>query len=349
MQAELFPPKPLVCAFYDAGETNALVPVLKCWEKEGKEFYVLVAGTAETIITEDMFPGKRITLVDLGCEAKIDKETPRTFEISEFDLKKCEVLHPEKLLVGVASRMQAQFLELFSFAETFAYVDNFDYDRAQETYQTVYKTQALAKHVLCPSQHTVGIFQPSEHTYHVVGKPTLEVWQKQIAEVDPIAVLKKLGFDDQRPVVTFIGGYGPGYELMNPLFEETAKLLEENGFQVIIQPHPKTGIPKKVETHEALAVSRYVVGYNSSMILDAAAIDINALFFIPDDVRTPFTHFTIPKELIYRVKDAHGLLDYIRQGKTPKNVREEIAIPFNSVERIKCVLEHTVFEERVAS
>lgn len=116
-----------------------------------------------------------------------------------------------------------------------------------------------------------------------------------------------MGFDNtQGPVVTFVGGYGQGYETTNPFFDETVAFLRENGDQVLIQPHPKVA-PQLVKTTEALAVSEYVIAFNSSVIYDAAVVGKKGIYFYPD--RLTIDHFAIQEGYLLKANSKIQLLD----------------------------------------
>lgn len=329
-----------LCVLYDAGESNALIPLLLKWEKEGKDFRVLVTATAETIVKPESFLGKRLTLKDLGIEENIDNQTPRTQLLSEVSIKRLEDIQPELVLVGTASKIQEQFLKQFSNAATVAFVDNFYYDTNNETFQTVKKVQANARDVFCPSQEVINILNENEEhrslthkpTYHVVGKPSLEVWEKEISQVNSNEVMTKLGLSKSKgPIVTFIGGYGYGYDLVNPIIDEFAEKLKQAGYQIIIQPHPKIA-HQIVKTTEALAVSDYVVGYNSSVVLDASICGKKTVFFIPKE--RPYQHFAITKGYLAKVENYEELLAYLKQKNETQDVRQILNVPVNSTQLI---------------
>jgi hypothetical protein len=337
----------LLCVLYDAGETGGLLPVLKELEIQGVDFRVLLMGTAETLVKPEQFANKRITLKDLGIETTIDTTTSRTTALSKKMMAKFNVFKPKVVLVGTASKIQQQVLEQYSSAKTIAFVDNFSYDKKQESFQTVDKVQAAAKEVLCPSQHTMELLnQETENSkkqpvYHVVGKPTLEVWQQEISSINKAEVLEKLNFNDIKPVVTFIGGYGPGYDVINPLFKSCTQLLESEGFHVIQQPHPKVA-PQKVKTTEALAISQYVIGYNSSVVLDSAIIGKSSLFFIPDNPETQFQHFAIDDGLISKVSTSEELLQHLKAKNQSLQIRETLGVPQNSTQIITQLIEKRI-------
>lgn len=341
----------LLSVLFDAGETVNLLPVLKKLEINGKDFLVLVMGTAETIVKPGMFGNKRITLKDLNIDTVVDTTSARTCSLSTEMMKKFQQMNPAVVLVGTASRIQQDILEQFSSAVTVAFVDNMSYDSEQESFKTVKKVQEAAKHVLLPSKNTVSLFLNNQKrmefqpTYHVVGKPSLEAWEKEIHSTEPKAVLQILSFTPDKPIVTFIGGYGPGYEIIDPLFKQCMENLNEQGIQVIFQPHPKMGC-SKVKTTEALRVSNLVVGYNSSVILDAGILGISSLFFIPKDPRTSFKHEAIEKGLISKVSSCEELIAYLRKNHKIFNLREEMGIPSNSTDVIAQLLTEWMEESR---
>lgn len=330
---------------YDAGETNALIPVLKKFETEGMNFKVLVMGTAETIIKPEMFPEQRLILRDFDVLTIVDNtkwQREQKLDSQEV-LKICSQITSRTIIVGTASRVQRQVLKHFD-GKKIAFCDNFDYDVSNESYRTVKKTQGKAQIVLCPSKNLVrllisecSVFDQSRK-YKIAGKPSLDQWAKELETVDKSAVLEKLGFDSsQGPVVTFVGGYGQGYDTINPFFNEAAAFLRENGYQVLIQPHPKVA-PQAVKTTEALAISEYVIGFNSSVVYDAAVVGKKGIYFYPDSLT--FDHFAIREGYLPKVNSNVQLLETIKASRSQSaiDLYEVEQIPHNSAERIAKIL-----------
>lgn len=333
-----------LCVLYDAGETNSLLFVLQEWEREGRNFRVLVMGTAEKLVPPGMFGTKRLTLQDFGIEKIIDSQTARKVALPNESIELLDKIVPTTVLSGTASKIQEQILTFFrDSSSTFAFLDNFNYDTNSQFYKTVVKAQAAAKVVLCPSDEVLKtFFQDTKNEsripkYVVVGKPTLDSWEKEISLVKKDEVLRKLNLKHNGgPVVTFVGGYGEGYDVINPLFDECAEKLRAKGYQVIMQPHPKIA-PQVVKITEALAVSDYVVGFNSSVIFEAALVGKNAVFMIPK--RTSYQHFALKNGYMASVSSYDELLSYIRDRKAPQNIRHSMAIPRDSVQRIRRAIE----------
>lgn len=333
---------------FDAGETTALLPVLQELEHQGEDFRILCMATAETRISPDLFKGKRLTLKDLGIEETIDASTPRTYKLSPVSLDRLEwQVEAKKVIVGTASIIQRQICKLFrrAYATTFAFVDNFNYDPTHESYLTVKKVQAVAEHVLCPGHHVAALLQYDPYSkrkwrkyprdYRVVGKPSLDAWEKSIS---------KTASESENPkktVVTLIGGYGPGYEVINPYFDKIAQKLIELGFKVFNQRHPKVLAERKekaeVSLEKALALTYLtkgiVIGYNSSVPFEAALLGINACYMAPPEA-PPFAHFAIRDGLLPRYTSIETLIEALQKQSLPQNLRQVLQIPENSLDLV---------------
>lgn len=322
-----------LCILFDAGETTSLLPMLKKWESEKRDFFVLVMGTAEKLLKNEEFNGKKLTLQDFGCSQIIDSSTVRTAVLSlENVLLIQQNIHPDIVLVGVASQIQKQILEAYPSSFKVAYIDNFNYDPHSESYDTVKKVQEAADLILCPSKHVAGLFDTGNgKLYASVGKPSLEQWKNKMSAVNRDEIYSHLGLNlHDGPVVAFVGGYGYGYDVINPLFREYAKKLQEYGYQSIILDHPKIAI-SPVGITAVLAISEFIVGYNSSVIFDSAILGKKALYVVPTEI--PFSHFAIEKGLLPRARDFNELLDLIRSYQSPPNLQSE-DIPLNSLQLI---------------
>ncbi|MBA3237543.1 MAG: hypothetical protein H0T62_04240 [Parachlamydiaceae bacterium] len=330
--------------FYDAGETNALIPVLKKFDTEGMNFKVLVMGTAETIVKPEMFLEQRLVLRDFNIITIVDHtnwQREQKLDLQDV-LKICNQITARTITIGTASRVQRQVLKHFNGIRI-AFCDNFDYDVSNESYRTVKKTQEKAQIVLCPSENLVRLLTESSvfdktRKYKIAGKPSLDQWAKELENVNKSAILEKLKFDStQGPVVTFVGGYGQGYEIINPFFNEAAAFLRENGYQVLIQPHPKVA-PQAVKTTEALAISEYVIGFNSSVVYDAAVVGKKGIYFYPESLT--FDHFAIREGYLPKVHSNIQLFEVIKASRTQSaiDLYEAEKIPHNSTERIAKIL-----------
>jgi hypothetical protein len=310
---------------YDTGETVSLLAIMERLVEQGEDFRFIAAGSSVNSLTPDKFIGrekiyrqilaKRIELKDLG----VDQEIPaigweREQKLSQDNLKKIvQQVKTSAVHVGTASRVQAQILKKYKKLRIIriAYPDNFDYVTSHKLFETVNCVQRKANRVLCPSEHTARLLQDADpigsptRVYEVVGKPTLDIWRRQLEKhADRKAeILAQLKLETESgPIVVFMGGYdNPGakettYEkIINPLFEICAQKLRDQGYRVVIQPHPRVA-HQIVQTPEVLAIADVVIGYNSSTLFDAAIIGKPAIFIIPElpEDKT-FHHFSIDK------------------------------------------------------
>lgn len=324
---------------YDAGETNALRPVLEQLEAERKSFKFLVMGTAELLIPKNEFIGKRLELSDFEITEQIDQTTPRETKLSQDSLQKLlSRINPHALIVGTASKIQQQILKIFKHARRIAFVDNFYYDQNNPTFETVNIVQQSAALVLCPSLQTlnqlraVANLPQSQHsrTYQIVGKPTIEVWAQRIEHLNQETVFRKLGFNRLNgPIVTIVCG---GHGQMQNLLDSCAAFLRQKGYQAILQVHPKIS-KSNVEIIEALAVSDFVAGFNSSVIFDSLLIGKKAIYIIPEG--NSFDHFAIQSGYAKKAANEEGLLTILQnQWTQPTGIKNALQMPDNSVKAI---------------
>lgn len=218
--------------------------------------------------------------------------------------------------------------------------------------------------------------------YAVVGKASLDTWKeyikqvlspegmtslfeekkKKIAELkgnDP--AFKKLQIEieqlehldseireltkERKRVVTLIGGYGPGYDVVDPLFQTLVDQLKTYpNCKVFYQLHPKVLGDRTpyITTEQALALSSLtqgvVVGYNSSVPFEAALIGIDACYMAPDKA-PQFNHKAVTKGMVASVKTETELFAYIKKNAQPGNLREQLKVPPNTTEIILKAIE----------
>ena len=315
---------PQIYVAYDTGEVVPFMELMDQDLRDKLEFRFIGVGSSENTLKKAgaEIAKRRISLEALGVPDRIDpRDWPRERAMSEEGLARIQkAVHCSLVMVGSASKVQAQVLSLFPKATKICFVDNFDYDDKDPAFETVKAVRDCADVVLCPCPHTVDLLKKtdgSQRKYVVVGSPTLELWMRQVKEAEnrKDEVLKKLGLTADKPIIAFMDGYdGTGSttykEIVSPLFKKLAATLRENGYQVVIQPHPKIS-PQVVSTPELLAVSRYVIGYNSSTVFSSLALgkdlDKKCLYIIPElpDGKT-FSHFSIDKGYALAIRFTPG-------------------------------------------
>lgn len=320
---------------FDAGETNMQKPVFEKWTKENKDFLILAMGTAATLVKTGEFENRVITLSDLEVSDQIDNTTERTQALSKHALSQLSRIKPKTVLVGVASEAQYQCLQLFSDSITIAVIDNFDYDPTSTIFETVNKVQEAAQHVFCPSQNIADLFSKGDsvqtRSYHVVGKPSLDSFSEDISNAkENLSTIYSKAFGSQfipdKPIITIFNGYGEAYDkVLYTAFQALTKELQLAGFYVYMQNHPKI-CPQQIKTTEALAMSDFVIVYNSSVGLEAAIAGKKTVFFIPEEA--PFSH--LATTLLPTARNSKELLNHLKNKNNPPNIRKLLNIPPNS-------------------
>ena len=350
---------PQLYVTYDTGETVPFIELMAQDLRDRVEFRIIGVGSSDNTLKKAPAEilERRISLEALGVPDKIDpKDWPRERAMSEKGLVRIQkAVRCSLVMVGSASKIQAQILSSFPTATKICFVDNFDYNVKDPSFTTVEAVRNCADIVLCPCSHTANLLKKTDGStrkYVVVGSPTLESWMKQVKEAEghKEEILKKLCLTADKPIIAFMDGYdGSGSttykEIISPLFKKLADTLRERGYQVVIQPHPKVS-PQIVSTPELLAVSQYVIGYNSSTVFCSLALGKKCLYLIPElpDGKT-FSHFSIDKGYAPAIRftpdggqdvasELLGLLDAMKNTPAPDVFSLE-KFPRNSIETIE--------------
>lgn len=331
---------------YDAGETNALLPVINKCENEKIPYQILAFGTARTLV-KDSFDAGIVLSSDWDRAAPLSQE-----EIDKIHSQ----FSPQVVVSGVASKIQGQVLESFrKSAKTIAFWDNFSAAGANSYFQVAQEVQKEAEVVLFPSTAVAEApefaSRPLTEKY-VVGHPVFDEWREKIALIDKEAVLTKLGCNPERIVVTYIGSYGPEYENAYPLFLNYLETLEtaydflfqsENEkANVLVQAHPKTDgsferalspehfLINQLSTLEAIAVADMVVCYNSTAGYQALLLGKDLFYFIPKG--DPLTNSAIEMGLAKKITSYDDFEQTI--NKSHVDAVEVLGIPNDSVNKI---------------
>lgn len=137
---------------HDAGETNALLPVIRQLDKE---YLIVTTGVSEKLLID------------------IPKERLRSFE--EF-----KQIEPNEVIVGVASELQGEVLDFFRSRGvlTFAFWDNFNADGESPYFKTAHAVEPRADILLLPCETLIGAFP--NRPVRVVGHPTLDATHKTV-------------------------------------------------------------------------------------------------------------------------------------------------------------------------
>ncbi len=228
---------------HDAGETYALMPVIKQLEVD---YLVIATGTAKNIVD---FPPEKVR----GME----------------DLKQIE---PREVVTGVANELQGAVLDFYrnKGIPTFAYWDNFNSRGDCSYFQTAHSVERRADVLLLPSQTLAADF-PGRATY-VVGHPTLEVkmpskvavwiggYGPEYEEAFQIFQEGKKGIDD----VVFLVQHHPRTGLKNELkFHEALAIADlvvchqsTASFQALAAKKPVLHVIPSSQTYSSLPLQK---------------------------------------------------------------------------------------------
>jgi hypothetical protein len=132
---------------HDAGETNALLPVIR---ELDAEYLILTSGIAGNLLES------------------IPKEKVRPFSHYSH-------IEPKLFITGVASELQAEVLDFYRSRNvpTWAYWDNFNADGESPYFETARSIEAKADVLMLPCESLKKEF--SNRTTFVVGHPTLDI------------------------------------------------------------------------------------------------------------------------------------------------------------------------------
>lgn len=189
----------------DAGETNALLPVLEKYAQNNDNFLILTAGQAtETLSQKISLKNKTLSFDQLGISETIDKTWKRDEKISDESVKKItDEIEAKKVVSGVAFELHGQLLDAFKArkSRTFAYWDNINLEGTDPYFQTAQIVAKSPDHLLVPSTAFKNAFPQAD----VVGHPSYELWKEQLSGIQASTVSAKLPFALKSPVIVLLG------------------------------------------------------------------------------------------------------------------------------------------------
>jgi hypothetical protein len=342
-----------------AGETNDLLPVMEEMQRQKRDFRILPLGVSEELVKTRLNSVHILRAEEYGIV--IGKDWPNDRELPKETVEAAAArIHAKVVITGVPLLPQKQFLEAYrGRAKTFAYWDCPEPRGGILYFNVALQVQAQAEKVLFPSSFVANAKEfasRADNERVVVGKPTLLPYVKGF-QVDRQNVLQKLGFSEDRPIITFIGTYGERYERAFELFVESIKGQKVNS-QVIFQIHPMASgefeakccqrvlgdqfsyviSPKDKERgislFDALAVADKVVTYNSSGGFQAMLGNKPVFYVVPD--QDGYSNSLIEQGLASKAstkKEIEQLLTIPAKKSSADSLIYSMGIPLNPVER----------------
>lgn len=349
-----------------AGETNDLIPVMEEMQRRKRDFHVLPFGVSEELVKNRLNPEHILKAEDYGIA--IGKEWPNDRELPKQTVEAAAArIHAKVVVTGVPLLPQKQFLEVYrGRAKTFAFWDCPEPRGGILYFNIALQVQAKAEKVLFPSSFVANAKEFASRPDNqriVVGKPTLIPYVKGFQHIDRQSVLQKLGFTENRPIITFIGTYGERYEKAFELFAQSLT-EQKNAPQVIFQIHPMASgefetkccqrllgkefsyiiSPKDKERglllFEALAVADKVVTYNSSGGFQAMLGNKPIVYIVPD--QDAYSNSLIEQGLApkaSRLDEIERLLTLDSTESSVDNLIHSMGIPLNPVERFLGIID----------
>jgi hypothetical protein len=334
----------------DAGETEALLPVIEKCAQNNEIFLILTGGQATEILSKKIaLKDKIISYTQLGISEVIDKTWKQDAKISDSSLKKIEAeIETKQVVSGVAFELQGQLLESFKKrkCKTFAYWDNINYEGTHPYFQTAAKVAKIADRLLVPSKTFINAYPQGE----VVGQPFYELWKQQISGIRPTSVTAKLPFTIKTPVIVFIGGYGRDYEEALREFLGYAQDLKR--YTVLLSYHPKMEgkvekeeLQKQPISHvhllqsswnisscEAIAIADYVICHQSMMGINAAVAGKKVIYLVSSG--QTYTNLLIERGAARTVSTFDELLSTLTSKKSVEDPFAILKVPQGSVDLI---------------
>jgi hypothetical protein len=361
-------PRSYLFILFDAGETNALTPVIeKLREDTSCDISVLVMGTARELVKTRSFYSLCQDVNDLVQE-KIDRNWPREKELLpeqiESILSKISLNQPT-VVAGVASAIQGQLLDAFTptAEKTIAVWDNFNASGAGSAMSQAHETQKKAQYLFVPSEYVANAAEFKDrdpNTIKIVGSPSL---QRFVADV-----ANQKSSSTSKASITIVGGYGEEYEKSFKLMIDC--LIKTNLWKpgslfhrkLIIQLHPKSDgsyekfivntkyeqrkmnhsdcsnlhnweilhSQKAQNTPKAVSKSHIILCYSSTVGFQALACKKHVIFVVPKD--DPYTNLAIDLKLAKKVATHEELKQEIIKP-TPnleRDIYKVLGIPKNS-------------------
>ena len=264
-----------------------LPPLIQKLEKENSHYLILPLGTSAKLAQEKNLFQKNILHLqkDLGITVSVEKSWDRYRSLQDQDLEKISsCVRPKKVVIGVSSKIQSDLAKRYkSQAEVYAYYDNFNPIDQSSYAPLVREIEKKADVFLVPSKKVAESSNAKKIV--VVGQPTLDVWVKKMKSLNKKKLLKRLGFSQKKPFLTFVGGYDKDYQDVFSMFVQAMKKIPT--FEALVSVHPRSKgtversildkeKPKNIhnislflDTIEAVALSDIVICHHSTVGIQA--------------------------------------------------------------------------------
>jgi hypothetical protein len=280
-----------------------------------------------------------------------------------------ETYQPKKVMVGLASLLQAQFakeahkrgIKTVGFYDAFHNPSDLSNDFDKAVRQAVLSVDA----VILPYQGLKDSFLSLNPQIEclILGQPAYETWNQDKAKYDPKKTLEKLGYKNGKihsKAIVLTGGYDDIYK---KTFEEVflKAIPHLNNIEIFITLHPKLGnddsyekskvigyknvhvlLPKNSQnpdgftTEEIAGIADTMVCVRSTTGIKAALAGQPVIYIDADP--THYKNPLISKKVVRQVSSPYAFVSALNQinksQHTPKNLAGEIGMPLGAGEKI---------------
>lgn len=327
----------------DAGETQALWPVIDVALRNHEEILILTGGQATDILSNKPCT---LPLDQTGILEKLNKTWKRENLLSDESVQFLVGKFPaKKVITGVSYAFYGQLLQAYQACQTatFAYWDNINYEGIDYQTKIAYQVAQIAGTLF--TSVPISFSHPNSYT---VGQPALEMLPSQTDEIDSEKIRARLPFPLKSPLVVLFGGYGKAYHKALKQFLLSSEQLPDT--TILLYPHPRTeGVfeQKKLSEQqlhhvhlidpswnlsmlEVAALANHVICHQSSAGFQAAAVGKSVIYWTPPG--QTYSNHLIEKGFAQATN--YQQLKACLESPISRNFFEELQIPQNSARTI---------------
>lgn len=347
---------------HDAGETDAMMPVMAALDNRGIDYRVLSFSTSQRLLAENPV---------------LRQKTLFLSQADTFTLRQPQVqlaLSAPTFMTGVMTPVQQRLGQWLKGAgkQVLGFYDAFSVNPFPAAMQAI---QASVSTLLCPSSLVQQQFQFVMPTV-LTGSPA--VTQSISSSSERALLHQQLQLDSRKPTLLFIGGwYTPQYQQAFHLFCRSVLALKQQGqqFNLLVSPHPQNNnpyfekellsqyglinqvkiLPKEQRAKQLLPVTDVVVSHQSTFNTQALINGKPVINLGPKNSPSDY----LPDENAGLVKRVHSIEQFegtlrqaIQTGSSPLqalNNANWLGIPLNALQNVLMTLERYLFTYRMVA
>lgn len=277
---------------YDYGETQILKDVIEKSLKDKKKIKVITMATAADYFSKSKYT---VNIKDIIGTQIGRISWPRDREITQEQVNLLVKKYaPTTVMTGVVSKIQNQIANAYkNNAHVIGVYDSFSRLRQKHITNTFVNE---IDEIWIPSTLQIESFRDAGfHQIHAIGHPSVKEWASALYKKDKLKLKELYKLENEKKILTYIGGYGRDYERGLDLFFDS--ISNRNDVSVIISLHPKSNgviekrmkekypflksiiASKKTSTIDICAISDIVISQNSSAGVQALFQNKDVIYF----------------------------------------------------------------------